>query len=68
MWTANDPAGKDQWHGVWFPGFFFFLIFVFIYFHQVTDEFIYDHSEKIFGQSTLKFKYNSPGQNHLIFS
>ena len=60
------PPEWDEWHGVLFTGFF--LIFVFIYFHQVTDEFIYDHSEKIFGQSTLKFKYNSPGQNHLIFS
>ena len=48
--TANDPqTGNDpqigpqmippeneEWHGVWFPGFFkiFYFIFVFIYFHH----------------------------------
>ena len=42
MWTANDPAGKGEWHGVWLPGFF--LIVVFIYFHQLNDE-LDEHNE-----------------------
>ena len=51
--TLNDPrCGPqmilpeiDEWHGVWFPGFF--SIFVFIYFHQLNDE-LDEHNEKIF--------------------
>ena len=33
------PPEKDKWHGVWFRGSFF-LIFLFIYFHQLNDDFI----------------------------
>ena len=63
---ANDPRCGPQmiplemgeWHGVLFPAVFFF-IFVFIYFHQLTDE-LDDYKEKNFGQSKLSFKCNSP--------
>ena len=50
MWTANDPAGEREWHGVWFPGFlssFFFIMFTFIYFHPLNDE-LDKHEEKVF--------------------
>ena len=42
--TGNDPrigpqmipAENEEWHGVWFPGFFFifYFIFIVIYFHR----------------------------------
>ena len=36
------PPEKEEWHGVWFPGFG--LIFIFIYFHQLNDE-LDEHNE-----------------------
>ena len=42
---------SDEWHGVWFPGFFYHFIFIFIYlfvyFRQLNDE-LDKHKENIF--------------------
>ena len=46
------PPEIGEWHGVLFNGLF--LIFVFIYFHQLTDE-LDDHNEKKYSD---KVNYN----------
>ena len=57
MWNANDPDGKkEEWHGVWFPGFlisfYIFFIYLFIYlFHRQND--LLDKKEDIYLQYKL---------------
>ena len=45
------PLVKEEWHGVWFPGFFLFVYF-YIYCHELNDE-LDKHKEKIFSRRTL---------------
>ena len=50
MWTANDPGGKGGM--AWSLVSRIFLIFVFIYFHQLNDE-LDEPNKNIFWQSKL---------------
>jgi len=47
------PAGKYEWHGFWFLGFFkLFFSFLLFFFHQLKDE-LNQIKEKIYWQRKL---------------